>query len=165
MQDQINIILNNKNSARIINILQEKRNIYILNDDWTPSIENVELLSEIRSLSYKLYDLSNTNQMCDLITFYEYEKSGQEIFINGMVDKANDIQKIIFYFLKNIFSAYKSTFDELSEESANTIEKMWVNYQYIIYCLLFSVVLLMIIFIIIYIIKINFDFSFYQLLI
>ena len=164
LQDQINIILNNKNSARIINILQEKRNIYILSDDWTPSIENVELLSEIRSLSYKLYDLSNTNQMCDLITFYEYEKSGQEIFINGMVDKANDIQKIIFYFLKNIFSAYKSTFDELSEESANTIEKMWVNYQYIIYCLLFSVVLLMIIFIIIYIIKINFDFSFYQLL-
>ena len=164
LQDQINIILNNKNSARIINIFQEKRNIYILNDDWTSSIENVDLLSEIRSLSYKLYDLSNTNQMCDLVKFYEYKKLGQEIFINGMVDKANDIQKIIYYFLKNIFSAYKSTFDELSEESANTIVKMWVNYQYIIYCLLLSVVLLMIIFIIIYIIKINFDFSFYQLL-
>ena len=164
LQDQINIILNNKNSARIISILQEKRKIYILNDDWTPSQENVELLSEIRSLSYKLYDLSNTNQKCDIITFYEYEKSGPEIFKNGMVDKANDIQKIIYYFLRNIFSAYKSTFDELSEESASTIEKMWVNYQYIIYCLLFSIIVLMIIFIIIYIIKINFDFSFYQLL-
>ena len=32
LQDQINIILNNKNSARIISILQEKRNIYILNE-------------------------------------------------------------------------------------------------------------------------------------
>ena len=164
LQDQINIILNNKNSARIINILQEKKDIYILNDDWTPSKEKVELLSEIRSLSYKLYDLSNTKQMCDIITFYEYEKEGPEIFRNGMVEKANEIQKIIYYFLRNIFSAYKSTFDELSEESASTIEKMWVNYQYIIYCFLFSIILLMIIFIIIYIIKVNFDFSFYQLL-
>ena len=164
LQDQINIILNNKNSAGIFNILQENYEILRLNDDWTALKEKVELMGELRSLSYKLYDLSNTNESCNINSFYEYEKFGQEIFKSGKVEKSNDIQKIIFYFLKNIFTSYKISFDKLSEESANTIIKMWVNYQFMIYCLLICIIILMTFFIIIYLIKVKFDYSYYKLL-
>ena len=164
LQDQINLILNNKNSEGILNILEEKYEIFNLNDDWTSLKEEVELMGELRSLSYKLYELATTNETCSIEVFYEYEKLGAEIYINGKTNKSNDIQKIIYYFLRNIFRAYKTSFDKLSEESANTIEKMWINYQNTICCILICIMILMILFIIIYIIKFNFDYSYYRLL-
>ena len=165
LQDQINIIVNNKYCMGILNILEKRYEIYNLNDDWSFTKENIDLLEEMRSLSYKIASLTNSTDVCNLTsTFYFYRHIDSDIYINGNVDKSNEIQKILYYFLKNIFNVYKIVFDKLSEESACTIEIIWGNFQKILFYILIFVIVIIIIFIIFFIIKFCFDYSYYQLL-
>ena len=165
LQDQINIIVNNQYCSEILTILEEKFEITKLNDDWTVIKEKVEFLEEIRSLSYKINSLSNSTDLCNIInTFYISEREASDRYNNGELEKSNEIQKIVFYFLKNIFPSYRQKFDDLSEESASTIERIWVHFQHTLSYLLIVIILIIAIFIIFYIIKYCFDCSFYQLL-
>ena len=166
LQDQINKIINNNYCSEIIDILQEKIDIYNLNDDWSSSNETVNLMEELRSLSFKLDSLSYITEKCSITsTFYIYNINMTNIYKSGKVPKANDIQKIVYYFLRNIFTSYKLRLDQLSEETSNTIEKLWVNFKNNIFYLIISIFLIIIIFSIFYIIKVCFDYSYYQLLI
>ena len=62
LQDQINIIVNNKYCSEILKILEEKFEISTLNDDWTETKEKVDFLEEIRSLSFKMNIRLNINR-------------------------------------------------------------------------------------------------------
>ena len=165
LQDQITIIVNNKYCSGILNILGQKCEIFSLNDDWSYTKQYVELLEEIRSLSIKLTSLSNSTDICNLTsTFYLSEKLNPENYLNGKLEKSNDIQKIIYYFFRNIFTSYKPTFDKLLEEGASSIELIWENFQHILFYLLTFVIIITLIFFIFYVIKFCFDYSYYQLL-
>jgi len=165
LQDQINIIVNNKYCSEILKILEEKFQITTLNDDWSEINKQVDFLEEIRSLSYKINSLSNSTDLCNITnTFYISSQKGYERYHNGDLEKSNDIQKIVYYFLRNIYPSYRQRFDDLSEESASTIEKIWVHFQHTLFYLLIFIILTIVIFIIFYIIKYCFDCSFYQLL-
>ena len=165
LQDQINIIVKNKYCSEILKILEEKFEIFSLNDDWTELNETVDFLEEIRSLSFKINSLSNSTDFCNITnTFYISIQNGNSRYLNGDLEKSNDIQKIVFYFLRNIYPSYRQRFDDLSEESASTIEKIWVHFQHTLFYLLIFIILTIVIFIIFYIVKYCFDCSFYQLL-
>ena len=136
LQDQINIIVNNKYCSEILKILEEKFQITNLNDDWSEMIEQVDFLEEIRSLSYKINSLSNSTDLCNITnTFYISSQKGYERYLNGDLEKSNEIQKIVYYFLRNIYPSYRKRFDDLSEESASTIEKIWVHFQHTLFYL------------------------------
>ena len=160
LQDQINIIINNKLCSGIIKIIQEDLIVYNLNEDWTFTNTTVDLMEELRSLSYKLYNLLYTSDSCDITnTFYIYENLNSKNY-----EKAKSIHKIFFYFLKNIFENYKKTFDKLSVECASTIQNLWSQYQNILFNLIIAIMILLFVFIFLYIIKICLDYSYYQLL-
>ena len=166
LQEQLNIIINNQFCSSIFKILEEKVEISSLNDDWSISNFSLELTEEIRTLSYKLSDLSNSVDTCNITsTFYHNYKFSSDIFFSGKVGRANEIQKIFYYFLSNIFTTFKVKFDILSEECSNIIENLWFHYKKILYGFISGIVIINIIFIIFYIIKICFDYSYYQLLI
>ena len=165
LQNQINIIVNNKNCLGILNILESKILIKNLNEDWSTSTINIDLMEEIRSLTFKLETLANTSEICNITyTFYEFDNFTSDIYISGKFLKANEIQKVVYYFLSNIFQSYKLSFDKLIQESVSTIEKLWNIYQNNIFYTIISVSIIIIIFIIIFIIKKCFDFSYYKLL-
>ena len=71
LQDNINSILNNKYCKEIANILKFKFPVYSLNLDWTISEEKIDILKEIRKLSYKVYDLTYSTEICQINTFYQ----------------------------------------------------------------------------------------------
>ena len=165
LQDQINIIINNKYCSEILKILEDKFEIYSINDDWTETKENVDFLEEIRSLSYKINNLSNSTNLCNIThSFYTSAGNAPYRYQIGELEKLNDIQKIVHYFLRNIYPTYRQRFDDLSEESTNTIERIWVHFQHTLFYLLIFIISIIVIFIIFYIIKYCFDCSFYQLL-
>jgi hypothetical protein len=113
LQNQINIIVNNENCLGILNILESKILIYNLNEDWNISQVNIDLMEEIRSLTYKLETLTNTTETCNITyTFYEFDDFTSDIYNSGKFSKANEIQKVFYYFLSNTFQSYKSTFDK-----------------------------------------------------
>ena len=145
LQDQLNIIINSKLCSGIFKILVEKMEIYNLN---------------------KFSSLYSSNSTCNITsTFYKYQDINSDIYFSGKVERANEIQKILYYFLRNIFSAYKIKFDLLSEECSSTIEKLWLNFQKNLYALLISIISINILFVAFYIIKICLDYSYYQILI
>ena len=163
LQDQLNIIINNKLCSQFFNILHNKIYIYNLNEDWTSSFEKVELIEELRSMSFKIFSLSYSNEICNISSiFFENIKSKAD---NGYLQKANEIQKNVYYFLRNLLTSYKEIFNNLSEESVITIEKLWENYQFHLYIMLISLIIIIFLLIIIYMIKVYFDYLFYQLLI
>jgi len=164
LQDNVNSILNNKYCKGISDILKEKFIVYYLNLDWSVSAEKSDLLEEIRKLSYKTYGLVNSNEVCQINIFYEFIQVGPSIINQRKMDEANNMQKLLFYFLNNILKNYKTIFDKLSEECATSIQKIFFNYQNTLFYLLIILIILLLIFIILYIIKVLLDISYYQLL-
>ena len=164
LQDNVNSILNNRYCKEIANILKEKLSIYDLNLDWSVSEVKADLLEEIRKLSYKAYGLISSNQVCQIYTFYDFIQIGPSIINLKKMNEVNDMQKILFYFLNNILKRYKASFDQLSEECATSIQKIFFNYQNTLFYLLIILIVLISMFIILYVIKICFDVSYYQLL-
>ena len=163
-QNQISIILNNKETLGIFETIEERFLINFLANDWTISKLNVDILYEVRRLSYVLYSLTTSNDTCNLTLFYQYLEKGHKIYEEGYTKKANDMQKIAFYFFMNIFYNYQKTFDQLSNECLIALNNMWMNFQNIIMYLLIIIQVLTYIFIIFYIIKIKFDYSYYKIL-
>ena len=165
LQEQINIIINNKFSSEFFNILGDQIEISHLNEDWTVDTKKTDLMGEIRSLSYKIHRLSYTNESCNISSaFYLFEELKSKIYTDGLVSKANEIQKILFYFNRNIFGTYNAVFERLSNESTNAIINIWAYYQNNSYFYLISLIIIIFMFLIFYIIKICFDYSYYQLL-
>ena len=164
LQDNVNSILNNKYCKEIANILNEKFIVYYLNIDWSVSELKVDILEEIRKLSYRTYGLVSSNEVCQINTFYDFIQIGPSIVKQKEINGANDMQKTLFYFLNNILKRYKASFDKLSEECVISIQKIFFNYQNTLFYLLIFLVILLLILIILYIIKIFLDFSYYQLL-
>ena len=165
LQEQINIIINNKFSSEFFNILGEQIELTHLNEDWTVYTKKADLLGEIRSLSYKIHSLSYTNESCNISsTFYLFDELKSKIYTDGLVSKANEIQKILFYFNRNIFGTYNAVFEKLSNESTNTIINIWTYYQNNSYFYLIALIIIIFMFLIFYVIKICFDYSYYQLL-
>ena len=164
LQDNVNSIFNNKFCNGITNILKEKFFVYHLNLDWTISEVEVDILQEIRQLSYKAFGLVYTNDICQINTFYDFIQIGPSIIKQKELNQANNMQQILFYFLNNILKRYKASFDQLSEECATSIQKIFFNYQNTLFYLLIILIVLISMFIILYVIKICFDVSYYQLL-
>ena len=164
LQDNVNSIFNNKFCNGITNILKEKFFVYHLNLDWTISEVEVDILQEIRQLSYKAFGLVYTNDICQINTFYDFIQIGPSIIKQKELNQANNMQQILFYFLNNILKRYKSSFDKLSEESAISIQKIFFNYQNTLFYLLIILIILLLIFIILYCIKSIWDTSYYHLL-
>ena len=164
LQNHINIILKNKNSVRIFKIIEERFLINILTNDWDCTNKKVDILEEMRRLSYVVYSLTSSNETCNISLFYELSEKGNNLFRQTYKENANEIQKIAFYFFSNILTNYRDTFDRLSNECAISLENMWKYYQNILFYLLISINIILLFFIISYIIKVCFDFSFYQLL-
>ena len=164
LQDNINIILSNKFCKEIANILKFKFPVYTLNLDWTISSGNTDFLKEIRKLTYIAYALSYSTEICQINTFYNYVELGPTKIKTKEINEANNMQKLLFYFLNNILSRYRISFDKLSEECVVSIEKIFFNYQNIILYFLIILIILLLVFIILYIIKVFWDFSYYQLL-
>ena len=165
LQDQINFIINNRLCSGIIDILKNEISIYNLNDDWSVYEQSVDLMEELRSLSYKIHDLQYTNDKCNITnTFYEIDNYTSEQYTEKNRGRTNSIHKIFFYFAKNTFRTYKTIFDRLSEETTSTIQELWRHYQYNLFNILISIIILLFIFMTIYIVKICYDYSYYQLL-
>ena len=164
LQDNVNSIFNNKYCKGITNILKEKFFVYHLNLDWTISEVKVDILEEIRQLSYKAFGLIYSNEVCQINTFYDFIQIGPSIIKQKEINEANNMQQILFYFLNNILRKYKTSFDKLSEECVISIQKIFFNYQNSLFYILIILIILLLIFIILYIIKIYWDISYYQLL-
>jgi len=164
LQYNINLIFNNKYCKEIANILKDKFSVYYLNLDWTVSEEKIDIIEEIRKLSYITYGLASTSEICQIDIFYDYIELGPSIVQKKEVNEANNLHRLLFYFLNNILSRYKVSFDKLSEECVISIEKIFFNYQNLLLYLLIVLVILLLIFIILYVIKVFWDFSYYNLL-
>ena len=158
-QNNFNKLINNKNCLGIYDILSKNIEIWNLNIDWNTSPLQAGILKEIRRLEYSTYGLIYNNESCNISVFYDsFEKQK----LSG--NKPNSIQRIIYYFIQNTLSAYKNVFTKLAEECVISIESMFMAYHNIIFYLLISIIILLIVFIISYIIKVCYDYSFYQLL-
>ena len=158
-QNNFNKLINNKNCLGIYDILSKNIEIWNLNIDWNISYLEAGILKEIRRLEYSTYGLIYNDENCNISVFYDsFEKQK----LSG--NKPNSIQRIIYYFIRNTLSAYKIVFTKLAEECVISIEKMFMAYHNTIFYLLISIIILLIVFIITYIIKVCYDYSFYQLL-
>ena len=124
----------------------------------------IDIIEEIRKLSYITYGLASTSEICQIDIFYDYIELGPSIVQKKEVNEANNLHRLLFYFLNNILSRYKVSFDKLSEECVISIEKIFFNYQNLLLYLLIVLVILLLIFIILYVIKVFWDFSYYNLL-
>jgi len=163
-QNQIRTILKNKETVGIFETIEERFLINILANDWTIFNDKVDILYEVRKLSYLLYGLTTSNEACNITLFYQYLEKGQKIYEEGYTQEANIIQKVVFYFFMNIFYNYQKTFDKLSNECLISLAHMWMNFQNTIIYLLVIIQLFLCIVILIYIIKMKFDYSYYKFL-
>ena len=129
-----NSIINDKNCLGISKILNKRFKINTLNIDWTVLESKTSFLEEIRKISFKIYELIN--------------------------NKANNMEKILFYFLNNSLRVFRIIFNELIIECEDTILKMFSNYQIKLIYLLISIIMVLVLFVIFYIIKACYDYSF-----
>ena len=162
LQDQIDTILNNKNSIKIFEIIEERFSIIYLENDWQINMRKVDILEEIRRFSYNIYSLTSSNNICNINLFYRYFQNSDEFYENKYI--SNDLQKIFFYFGANIFTNYKTTFDRLSEEFINSLENLWIQFKSILLLLLLFIIIISVSFLVFYIIKVCHDYSYFQLL-
>ena len=143
LQDQVNYIINNKLCSRIIDILKDEIIVYNLNEDWSYSEKYVDLLEELRSLSFKIYDLQSTEEKCNISkTFYVIQNFTSEEYTKDNMGRANSIHKIFYYFMENTFRTYKLRFDKLSEETTYTIHELWKQYEYNLLYILISIIII-----------------------
>ena len=160
-QEHLNTIINYKYCGGITKILIKKLNIYNLNIDWTILNTNTYILEEINKLSYKAYSLTYNNESCSIASFYEFSNRSHFNFIDN---KVNSMQQLFFYFLANCLTIYRNSFEELSDNYIEAIEKHFANYQNIIFYLLICIIVIIVFFIILYIIKSCYDNQYYQIL-
>ena len=164
VQEHVNVILNNKHSFRIFQLIENRFNIYTLGNDWKTFNKTVDILEETRRLSYIISDAVNSvNETCDYEYVYEATIAQNDLDENKTIFP-NNKQKLFYYFNLNILTNYKIVFEKLSEECALSLEKMWEEYQNIHLIFNIIVFIILIIYIIIYCIKYCLDNSFYQLL-
>ena len=164
VQEHVNTIISNRHSAGIFKVIEERFNIYVIGDDWTLTSRKVDLLEEIRRLSYVIGAAIGTDSgRCDFDAIYHYTASELSAFMKSGL-RPTLKQKLFFYFIINILSNYKATFEKLSEECASSLENMWNRYQIIHLYIIVSVIIVLLVFLIIYCIKYCLDTSFYQLL-
>ena len=133
-----------------------------MNIDWTVLESKTSFLEEIRKISFKIYELINNNLTCDL-DFIKYINK-DENNIKNYDFKANNMEKILFYFLNNSLRVFRIIFNELIIECEDTILKMFSNYQIKLIYLLISIIMVLVLFVIFYIIKACYDYSYYQFL-
>ena len=164
LQDKINIIINNDLHVSFYDIIKQRFLVNVLNNDWTISQKNVDLMEEIRRIAVLTYDLRVKNDSCNNVTFYKYLNKGSDIFKNGEVNEAKGIEKIFFYFFSNIFVNFKDIFNKLTEEAIKIL--IFLGYIFLIKLLYYviGILIISIIFIIIDIIKFYYDYSYYQIL-
>ena len=164
MQDQVKIILNNRFSINIFKVVEESFFIHTLNDDWTVENRKADILNEMRRLSYILYNLTTTNDICNITFFYEYMEKGPDYFNDKNISSPNDIQQIFYYILSNTISNFHISFEKLSNQCIITLKNMWINFQSILFYLFYSILIILILVIVIYIIKACYDSYYYQIL-
>ena len=163
LQDKVSIILNDKKTLNIFQIIKERFLINMIADDWEIINKNVDILEEMRRLSYALNSLSSARDKCNISIFYLFSKNNFT-FEGKNVEKCNEMQKVFFYFENNILTNYQVTFDKLTEECIISLGYLWDNYATIFYYILYIVISLLFIFCVVYIIKIKNDYSYYELL-
>ena len=161
-QETINSIINDKNCLGISKILNKRFKINTLNIDWSVLESKTSFLEEIRKISFKIYELINNNQTCDLDFIKYFNKDEKNI--KNYDFKANNMEKILFYFLNNSLRVFRIIFNELIIECEDTILKMFSNYQIKLIYLLISIIMVLVLFVIFYIIKACYDYSYYQFL-
>ena len=162
-QDNVNIILNDKKTLNIFKVIEERFLRNMLTDDWKIINKTVDILEEIRRLSYALYSLSTTRYECNINKFYLFSELNFN-FEGQNIENCNEMQKIFFYFANNVLTNYQLTFDKLTEECIISLGYLWDNYSTIFYYLLYIIISLLFIFCIIYIIKLSNDYTYYELL-
>ena len=135
--------------------------MYTLDIDWKVSTSETSILKEIRGLSFKKYELLNNNETCNT-TLFRYIGGNETKEISEI--KANAMEKLFYYFIRNSLDGYRKIFNDLNVESANTIEKMFSSYQRTLLSLLICIIIILVVFVIFYVIKACYDYSFYQLL-
>ena len=160
-EESFNSIINNKNCLGISKILNKKFFIYTLNIDWNVYRSETSILKEIRGLSFKKYELLNNDETCNT-TLFRYIRENETIEISEI--KANVMEKLFYYFIRNSLDGYRNIFNDLKVESANTIEKMFSTYQKTLFCFFICIIILLVVFVIFYVIKACYDYSYYQLL-
>ena len=159
VQEYVSTIINNKNSLRIFEVIEERFDIYTLNNDWSITSRKVDILEETRKLSYIISGaIQKENELCNLDIIYLYSLYGFQ------PNEPNMKQKLFFYFIFNILTNYKTTFEKLSVECAYSLLIMYDTFQKIHIYIIFGVLFFLITFIIIYCIKHSLDNSYYQLL-
>ena len=160
-EDNFNNIINNKDCLGISKILNKRFFMYTLDIDWNVSTSETSILKEIRGLSFKKYELLNNNETCNT-TLFRYIGGNETKEISEI--KANVMEKLFYYFIRNSLDGYRKIFNDLNVESANTIEKMFSSYQRTLLCLLICIIIILVVFVIFYVIKACYDYSYYQLL-
>ena len=161
-QKAINSIINYKNCQGISKILNQRFSVYNLNIDWSVLESQTSILEEIRKLSFKTYNLINNNETCNIKSIGY--SGGKENMYNNIGLLSNNMERILFYFVLNSLRGYRDTFNQLNIECANSIEKMFSDYQKILFSLLLCIIIILTIFVIFYIIKVCYDYSYYHLL-
>ena len=108
------------------------------------------LIEEIRKLAFISYDLTYNNESCKINEIYDFSCYGEDSYQKIYINKANTMQKIVYYFMRNSLSGYRFILNKLVEEFGITIEKMFMIYQNIIFYLLICIIIILTIFINIY---------------
>ena len=142
VQEHVNVILNNKHSFTIFQLIEERFKVYTLGNDWKLSEKTVDILEEARRLSYIISDSANSlNELCDYDYAFELINN-RSLLDENNYEYPNNKQKLFFYFNSNILNSYKLVFESLSEECAISLEKMWKDYQNI--HLIFNIIVVII---------------------
>ena len=163
-QEIINNIINNKYCQGIADILKEEIIMYYLNLDWSIEESKVHLIEEIRKLTFITYHLTYNDENCYINEIYNFSYYGEEFYKKNYINRSNIMQRIVYYFTRNSLVGYRNNLNKLVEDFGNTIEKMFITYQNIIFYLLICIIVFLIIFLVFYIIKVCLDYYYYQLL-
>ena len=165
IQEHISTVINNKNSLKIFEVIEERFNISYLDNSWNISYRQVDILEETRRLSYIISSATeNSDELCNFDLIFVYSSYNLSEYKEGVIYVPNNKQKLFYYFIANILTNYKETFEKLSEECTNSLLIMYDKFQKIHLYLIFGVLFFLFSFIVIFCIKYCLDNSFYQLL-
>ena len=91
-------------------------------------------------------------------------EKGPDYYKDKNISSPNDIQQIFYYILTNTISNFHNSFEKLSNQCIITLKNMWINFQSILFYLLYSILIILILIIVIYIIKACYDSYYYKIL-